>query len=300
MTPFGPFQPVVFAFAAGLALVWTAAIVLRLRRDERSLGWELFAVFAAAQAVAEWIGLATAAEPNPATVWLQLGFSTAAFLALIEFGRRELRGKHPMLQKPWVYALLVAAAAFKTAVKGSEGLEAVCCYVFAPLGGLLAAVALAQRVRIRRDAGWGLPLAAAAIAFFAVGYAFSIDALQAFAGLGLLLGVWRESRDKTPLPKQAGAIVRWRWPAAFVVLALAGSAALIAREYAEQDASAVVVVRGASEAGNANAASSVELDSRQLSRERAAAQRNKQALMLLIVVVVVAAVWIGLSRLSRR
>src|SRR5688572_12595920 len=139
MTPFGPFQPAVFAFAAGLALVWTAAIALRLRRDERSHSWELFGALAAAQAVAEWIGLVTAADSNATPVWLRLGLSTAAFLALIEFGRRELRGKYPTLHKPWVYAPLIAVIALKIALKGSEGLEAVCCYVLAPFGGFLAA-----------------------------------------------------------------------------------------------------------------------------------------------------------------
>jgi hypothetical protein len=294
-----------FAFVAGMALIWTAALAYRMRRDERALGWTLLALFAAVLGAAELCTLAAAGNSSATPLRLvQLGLSAAGFLALVEFGRRELRSRYHSLKKPWVYAVLVAAAAIKFALAGSAGLEAVCAYVFAPLGGFLAAVAIGQRARIRRNSGWGLPLLAAAIAFFAIGFALSIAPLQAFAALGLLAGIWRERRDESPFPHHAGAMVRWRAPGAFIVLTLLGCAGLIAFGQAEPAASIVVQAGAPGDVGDATSAASVidgvEIDSRQLARERANSQRYKQGLSILIVVVIVAAVWVGLSRLQRR
>jgi hypothetical protein len=182
------------------------------------------------------------------------------------------------------------------------GLESVCAYVFAPLGGLLAVVALAERVRRRRVRGWGLPLMVAAVAFFAIGFALSIAALQAFAALGLLAGIWRERRDESPFPQQASALVRWRAPGAFVLLTVLGCAVIAARQ--PQDA--LIAAQAGATGGAAQSASTasvideIEIDSRQLARERALAQRYKQGLSILIVMLVVGAVWVGLSRWQRR
>jgi hypothetical protein len=234
---------------------------------------------------------------------VQLGLAAAGFAALVEFGRRELRAQYRTLEKPWVYVPLIAAVAFKMALKGAEGLEAVCCYVIAPLGGLLATVAIAQRAQRRADAGWGLPLAAAAIAFFAVGFALAVAALQTFAALGLLAGIWCEKRKEAPIPVEAGALARWRAPGAFLVLMLLGSAALIVAGPTEEGL-AVVQVGAVGEANGAQAAPSAmggaEVDSRKLARERATAQRYKQGLAILVVVAILAIVWVGLSRLQRR
>jgi hypothetical protein len=294
----------VFAFTAGIALVWVAAIAIRMRRDKRALGWIFLAVFAAALGAAQLIGLAIAGAPSTAVRLGQLVVSAAGFFALVEFGRCELRDRFSTLRMPWVYAVLVAAAAIKFALAGLAGLETVCCYGFAPLGGLLATAAIAQRVRVRRSGDWSLPLMAAAIAFFAIGFALSISALQAFAAMGLLAGIWREHRDESPLPQHTGVFARWRAPGAFVVLTLLGCAGLVAFGQAEKGASVVVQAGAPSEAADATsaavAADGIEVDSRQFARERANSQRYKQGLSILIVVAIVAAVWVGLSRLQRR
>lgn len=305
MTPSFFFQPSVFGFATAMALIWAAAIALRMRRDERGIGWILLASFTGALAAAALCGLIAGVGLSLAPLRLaQLGLAAAGFLVLVEFGRRELRGRFHTLKKPWVYAVLAAAAAIKFAIAGTAGLEAVCAYVFAPFGGFLAAAALALRVRDRRSSGWGLPLASAAIAFFAIGFALSVSALQAFAALGLLAGIWRERWDESPFPQETGAFVRWRAPAAFILFTVLGCAGLIAFGQAEQGASLVVQAGAADTPGNAASGASVivdmEIDSRHLARERAAAQRYKQGLSILVVVVIVAAVWIGLSHLQRR
>jgi hypothetical protein len=305
MAPFGFLPPAVFAFTAGISLVWGAAIALRMRRDERALGWPFLAAFAVALGVAEFCALAATGDSIATPLGLvQLGLAAAGFLALVEFGRRELRSRYQSLKKPWVYAVLVIAAAIKIALAGPAGLEAVCAYVFAPLGGFLAAVAVAQRTKVRRNGGWGLPLLAAAIAFFAIGFALSVAALQAFAALGLLAGIWREHREESPVPQQTAAFVRWRAPGAFVVLTLLGCAGLAAFGKTEQVASIVVQAGAPGAASNATAAvgvvDGIAIDSHQLARERANSQRYKQGLSILIVVAIVAAVWVGLSRLQRR
>jgi hypothetical protein len=297
--------PSVFAFIAGIALIWAAAIALRMRRDGRALGWPLLALFAAALGAAELGALATTgASIAPPLRLVQLGLAAAGFFALVEFGRRELRSRYQSLKQPWVYAVLVAAAAIKFALAGAAGLEAVCAYVFAPLGGFLAAVATSQRAQVRRNGGWALPLLAAAIAFFAIGFALSIAALQAFAAVGLLAGMWREHREESPIPQQIGAFVRWRAPAAFVLLTLLGCTVLVTFGQTEQAASIAVQAGVPGAAGDTTAAAAVvdgiEIDSRQLARERANSQRYKQGLSILVVLVIVAAVWIGLSRLQRR
>jgi hypothetical protein len=221
-------------------------------------------------------------------------------LALVEFGRRELRGKYRTLQKPWVYALLIAAAAVKLALAGAEGLEAVSCYVAAPLGGLLAAVALAQRARKRRDTGWGLPLVAAAIGFFATGYALSVEALQAFAALGVLAGIWYIRRAESPFPNHASPFLRWRAPGAFVVLTLLGCGGLIALGQPDSDVTHAAVGVQSSGGSTANAMAGSEIHPRQLAKERATALRYKQGLSILVVVVAVAVVWVGLAHYQRR
>jgi hypothetical protein len=301
----GVLQPAVFGFATAMALIWAAAIALRMRRDERGIAWTLLASFAGALAAAALCGVfAGGGTSNLPLRLAQLGLAAGGFLALVEFGRRELRGRFRTLNKPWVYAVLAAAAAIKFAIAGTAGLEAVCAYVFAPFGGFLAAAAIALRVRDRRSSGWGLPLASAAIAFFAIGFAVSVAALQSFAAVGLLAGIWRERWDESPFPQQTGAFVRWRAPAAFILLTVLGCAGLIAFGQSEQGASLVVQAGAADTAGNAASGASVmvdmEIDSRQLARERAAAQRYKQGMSILFVVVIVAAVWVGLSRLQRR
>jgi hypothetical protein len=291
------------AFAAGMALAWTAAIAHRIERNERAVGWTLFAYSAAALGFAEFFALLTVGDSAAELLrFAQLGLACAGWILLIEFGRRELGSRYQTLKQPWVYAVLVGAAAIKFALAGAAGLEAVSAYVFAPLGGLLAAVALAQRAQRRRVRGWGLPLMAAAVAFVAIGFALSIAALQAFSALGLLAGIWRERRDKSPFPEHASALVRWRAPGAFVLLTVLGCAALAARQ--QQDS--LIVVQARATGGAAQPASTAivfdesEIDSRHLARERDLAQRYKQGLSILIVVVVVGAVWVGLSRWQRR
>jgi hypothetical protein len=275
-----------------------------MRRGERGMGWTLLASFAGALGVAALCGLAAGGSIAVPLRLAQLGLCAAGLLALVEFGRRELRVRFHTLKKPWVYAVLAAAAAVKFALAGFAGLEAVCAYVLAPFGGFLAAAALAERARARRSSGWGLPLMSAAVAFFAIGVALSVAALQAFAALGLLAGVWRERRDESPFPQQTSALVRWRAPAAFILLTLLGCVGLIARGQAEPGASLAVQAGTQADVGDPTTAASVindiEIDSRHLARERAAAQRYKQGISILVVIVIVAAAWVGLSRLQRR
>jgi hypothetical protein len=302
MTPFGLFEPTAFAFTAGMALLWAAAIALRMRRDERSLRWPFLASFAAAVGLAELCALATTGDSSTLLGLPQLALSAAGLLALVEFGRRELAGRYDTLKKPWIYVLLAVAAAIKFALAGLAGLEAVCASVFAPLAGFLAALALAQRARLRSGGRWGLPLVAAAIAFFAIGYALSIAALQAFSALGLLAGVWRERREESPFPQSSSVFVRWRAPGAFMALTLLGCTALTLRGQTNDEASLVVQAGSTADdvATSAGVIEDIEIDSRQLARERANAQRYKQGLSILIAIAVVAAIWVGLSRLQRR
>jgi MFS family permease len=305
MTSPGFFQPAVFAFATAMALIWAAVIAHRIRRDERTIGWALLAAFAGALGAAALCGLMAAVGSSIAPLRLaQLGLAAGGFLALVEFGRRELRGRFRTLKKPWIYAVLVAAAVIKFALAGSAGLVAVCAYVLAPLGGFLAAVAIAQRAQTRRNGAWGLPLLAAAVAFFAIGFALSVAALQAFAALGLLAGIWRLRREESPFPQHTPALVQWRAPGAFIILTLLGCAGLVSFGKSEQAASVVAQAGAPGEPSDATSAAAavdgIEIDSRHLARERAAAQRYKQGVSILVVVVIVAAVWVGLSRLQRR
>ena len=75
---------------------------------------------------------------------------------------------------------------------------------------------------------------------------------------------------------------------------------------ASQPQDALIVAQAGATGAAAQSASSasvideIEIDSRQLARERALAQRYKQGLSILIVVVVVGAAWVGLSRWQRR
>jgi hypothetical protein len=304
MSAFALFQPAIVAFVSGLALVWTGGLALRLARGAETHRWRLFALFALAQALAQW-SLIAAEDDSPAVLFgrVSLVLSAASFLALIEFGRRGIILQGERLLKRWIYAPVIAVAALILATRGPGGVETAMRYGLALPGGALAAWAFAQAAQ-RRHTGWGLALASAATALFATGYAFSVGALSAFAALGLLVGIWRESRAAFPLPPPAGAVRRWRLPVGFALLLVVGAVGLAGlTERPEEEWAAVALVPG--DAGSATDTEGVkvlldaiEIDPRELARQRAERQRYKQGLSILIVLAVVAVVWIGLARFA--
>jgi hypothetical protein len=302
MSSFSLFQPEGLAFLCGLALFWVGGLALRLARGSQFPNWRLFALFALVQALAQWSLLS--ANGDSRTFFgngASLVLSPASFLALMEWSRREIKCPGDRRLQPWIYGLAMAIAALILATSGTSGMGTVVRYALALPGGVLAAVALGQAAQ-RRPAGWGLALASAAIALFAVGYAFSVGALQAFAALGLLMGIWREYREVFPLPKSASAVRRWHMPVVFMLLVIAGTIgthALIERS--EKPAVAVALMPSVD--GNASdmegvevLLDAIEIDPRELARQRADEQRYRQGLTILVVLGVVAVVWIGLAR----
>jgi hypothetical protein len=217
---------------------------------------------------------------------------------LFEFARRLFhRGDMPIL-KTWLHALPAAIALLAIIFYGPAGLAAICRYVLAIPAGLAAAVALARSTRDGGSQRWQLPLAGAAIVFLGVGEAFAVHPLQAFSATALLTAIWSESRRQRPLDRETKATQRWRWPAAFLAIAVAGSTVLAIREQASDPTASVALY--AVESGESAAAEPpqpMNIDPRQLARDRAAAQRAKQGLILLAVVAGVAVAWIGLSQL---
>jgi hypothetical protein len=303
MTSFARIPPAALAFVAGMALLSAAVLAFRLRRAQAVWPWQLFGAFAVGHGLAEWCRVVAIDEAGGFPLFIVgLALFAASWLALIEFGRRAVRRNGEQLLKPWTYAPLLAIAAILS-YNGSAGLEAACRYPLALAGGSLAAVALVQMAHRNAPMRPWLQLMAAASAFCAMGYALAIPALQAFAALGLLVGVWGASREAFPLPAGVGAVQRWRVPAAFLVVVLAGTAALIERGQPQEQgslaAAKVYAVSGAGETGAAGyALDSVEIDPRQLARERVSQQRLKQGASILVVIVIVAGVWVGFSRMQ--
>ncbi|MEX2138791.1 MAG: hypothetical protein WD894_05985 [Pirellulales bacterium] len=304
MSSFALFQPAIVAFICGLALVWAGLMALRLAHGPEPSRWRLFALFALAQALAQWSLIAGSDSQAALIGHLSHALSAASFLALIECGRQgfERQGKRRL--KPWLYAPVIAVAAIILAISGSTNVGPAVRYGLALPGGVLAALAFAQAAQ-RRHAGWGPALTSAAIALFAMGYAFSIGALQSFAALGLLMGVWRESREAFPLPPLAGAVRRWRSPVCFVLLTIVGALGLTALlERPEAEPTTVVALASSGEGSATDAETvevllgAIEIDPRELARQRADEQRYKQGWTILVVLGVVAVVWIGLARFA--
>ena len=305
MSSFALFQPAMMAFAGGLAFLWTAGIALRLARASQTPAWRWFALFALMQALAQWSLLAAIDDSRAALVSHgSLVLSAVSFLALIECGRRGIKRQNKQLLASWVYAPVVAVTALILATSGLGGVDTAVRYALAIPGGVLAALAFAQAAK-RRHAGWGLALASAATALVAIGYAFSVEALQAFAALGLLVGVWRENREAFPLPPLAGALRRWRSPVGFLLLVIAGAIGMSAlNKPVEMEPSAAVALVPTGEASATDAEAvevfldAIEIDPREAARQRADEQRYKQGLTILIVLGVLAVVWIGLARFA--
>jgi hypothetical protein len=305
MSSLALFQPVVVAFLCGLALFWVGGLALRLARGSHSANWRLLGLFAMLQALAQWSVLS--AGDDSRIIFgnrISLALSAVSFLALMEWGRREVKRQSDRKLPSWIYGLAAATATLIVAVNGTSGIGTAVGYALAAPGGVLAAIAFAQAAQRRADGG-GLALAGAAVALFAIGYMFSVGALEAFAAFGLLIGIWRENRQVLPLPPFAGVVQRWRTPAVFVLLAIVGAAgtlALFGSPGAEVAAGVALVPSSEAGAGDAQTVEklfdAIEVDPRELARQRADEQRYRQGLTILIVLGVVAVAWAGLARYS--
>jgi hypothetical protein len=293
-------QPVAVAFIAAIALAWTATLAYRLSRAAASGEWLLFAAFSGLLGASAFVGVFYNAGIGGVARWLNLFLASASYLALIEFGRRQVSYRSNKRLRPWVYLPLAGIAALLAAVRGLAGIDLAIRFVLAGAAGAFATSSFAQRART--SGRWEPALAAAAVAFLAVGYAFSVGPLVAFSSVGMLIAVWAESRRQLPFEAGAGAVKRWRAPAAFLVLTIAGTTVLALREPGlEQSSYALYVADGAGGAAAADdTLESVALDPRQLARDHGSAQRSKQGVILLAVIVVLAGVWGGLAYWSNR
>ncbi len=298
-------QPAALLFVCGLALVWTSGLAFQVARGARRTSSSWFAAFALAQGLAQWL-LLVASRGGPASDLLSsisLALSGASFLALLEYGRREFRGRDSALPGAWVYGILAAIAVIAILTGGMNGVRAVVRYELALVGGCLAAAALGQQAK-RSGTEWATSLASAATALFAIGFIFSIQALQAFAALGLVAGLWRDNRNMYPVQATASAVRRWGSPAGFIVLTIAGAVGIAA--LAERPEGEMLVGVSLAPGGSASAADvslpwdEADLDPREAARKRACEQRNKQGLAMLIVLVVVGVVWAGVARHAGR
>jgi hypothetical protein len=293
-------QPSIAAFITALSLACTAAVAFRTSRTVAAGQWRWFAAFAALFSAAACIAIFEFQNGGTVLRVLSLVFAAASSLTLIEFGRRHVTGNAKRYLKPWLHLPLAAFAALVIALRGLAGLELASRYLLAIPAAALAGLVLAQRARASDR--WEPALAAAAIVFLAIGFAFSVGPLVAFAALGLLSAIWCESRRQLPLDSGAGPVKRWRSPAAFLAVAIAGVTILAMRDrQIEQTAFAISIADGAGSAAAADdTLDSIAIDPRQLTRDRASAQRTKQAVILLAVIVAVAGVWGGLAYWSNR
>jgi hypothetical protein len=295
----------VLPFVAGMALVWTAAIIYWRRPLESETRRFLLAAFALGQALSEWCGVGVSATGSSILAAAQTLLSAASFLFLLELARRELSLKGRPLIKWWIYPLVCGVAVLKCWWTGWHGLELASRFAIAMPGGLLSSGALARGARAKRPIDTATSLIAAAIGFFTLGRVLDVSALRAFAALGYLAGIWRLHLQTRPWPGDVSPIRRWRTPTAFVLITVLGASALgvmLARHSQWQQSASVALSATGGESGDVSSSMLVDrlpTDSRQIARDRAANQRYKQGMLILVVVGIVAVVWVGLSHLPR-
>src|SRR5687767_13505192 len=210
MTTFPLLHPDVLAFVCGLALFCSAAIAYRLRntRDtETRMPRIWLATFAATGGITQWLGLINT-NPTDALAlrYAQLFLAASSFVALIAFARDGVRlGRQPSLRTcvnfsiPLIFALFIV----KTWL---GGLDPAFRYGLALPAGLLGAAVLYAFDRTEREGDWGMLLVAAALAFYALGFALGVPALEAFAALAAMCGLVRHYRRHFPLEENATAV----------------------------------------------------------------------------------------------
>jgi hypothetical protein len=231
---------------------------------------------------------------------LGLLLASASHVALIEFGRRQVAcpAEYERYRTPYLYLSLAGIAGLFAAVGGWHGFDLASRFVLGLPSAALAAAVFAQRARTSKR--WEPSLAAAAVGFLGLGYALSVGPLVAFAALGLVGALWCERRRQLPIESTTGIVKKWRSPALFLLIAIAGSSIVALRT--EQTTHPVLVVADGAGGGQAadNSLEPVNIDARQLARDDAAARRMRQAVIFLTVVIVLGGAWGGVSYYTSR
>ena len=135
------------------------------------------ATFAATGGITQWLGLINT-NPTDALAlrYAQLFLAASSFVALIAFARDGVRlGRQPSLRTcvnfaiPLIFALFIVKASL-------GGLDPAFRYGLALPAGLLGAAVLYSFDRTESKGDWGMLLVAAALAFYALGFALGVPA----------------------------------------------------------------------------------------------------------------------------
>ena len=129
-------------FYYGLAYILMAAVCVPLRRDDtQNLSWGYFGLFGLLLGSVAWMNLiAISFSDNAFQFYLRMILMSAAFVCLIEFGRRGI----PVLNKRWgiwIYIPLLLFAA-SGLLGDEETLKITPRYALGFVGGIFAAIAL--------------------------------------------------------------------------------------------------------------------------------------------------------------
>jgi hypothetical protein len=152
-------------FVFGLPFFMLAYQAAKLqRRPNTSAPWFFLIWFGLGYGLAEWLAI-FAPEPTGPTALrlLRSAIMATSLLALLEFGRGQVKIYGRLLPRAWVFLPLILLA-LTGAIKGSSGLDVTCRYALGIPGGVLSGFALWRMSRSRESAQqYGLQAAAVSL-----------------------------------------------------------------------------------------------------------------------------------------